>query len=223
MEVLHQFTDIILYMDTHLNQWMNLFGPWIYVILFFVIFCETGLVVTPFLPGDSLLFALGALAASQGSTLRLSLLAVVLILASVVGDSVNYTMGHYLGPRVFKKKDSWWFRKENLLRTQAFYDRHGGKTIVLARFMPIIRTFAPFVAGIGRMRYRRFMSFNIFGGAGWVLSFLLAGYFFGNLPMVKHNFHMVILVIIFLSCLPGLIHYLKSQKSLRRARDLSSS
>lgn len=210
--MIHQAIDLILHMDVHLNHLTQFFGPWIYVILFLVIFCETGLVVTPFLPGDSLLFALGALAAIENAFLHFPTLLIVLMIAGILGDSVNYSIGRKIGPKVFRKEKSWWFRKDHLLKTEAFYEKHGGKTIILARFMPIIRTFAPFVAGIGQMRYDRFVFFNIAGAISWVALFLSAGYYFGNIPSVKQNFHYVIFGIIIVSCLPGLVHYLQSRK-----------
>lgn len=186
-------------------------GPWLYVILFLIIFCETGLVVTPFLPGDSLLFAVGALAAVANSVLNLPLVAMLLIVAAVGGDSVNYAIGFRIGPKVFLRPNSRLLNQRHLLKTQHFYERHGGKTIFLARFIPIIRTFAPFVAGVGTMDYRRFAVFNVTGGMTWVLSFLLAGYFFGNIPAVKRDFHYVIVAIVLLSVLPPIIEYLRSR------------
>src|SRR5207249_6405515 len=186
--------------------------PWLYLILFAVIFCETGLVVTPFLPGDSLLFAAGAVAAMDGSPVSLALLAVLLVAAAVTGDAVNYWAGYLIGPKVFSAEDSWLLNKRHLLRAQEFYERHGGKTIVLARFIPIVRTFAPFVAGVGRMQYRRFWVFNFAGGLAWVLLFLLGGYFFGNLEWVERQFHIVIFAIIFLSVLPIVIEWWNSRR-----------
>src|SRR5262245_43432814 len=187
MDLLNSALDIFLHLDQHLNVWAGTLGPWLYVILFAVLFCETGLVVTPFLPGDSLLFAVGALAAIDGSRLSLPLLAVLLVVAAVAGDAVNYWAGYLIGPKGFRAGDSWLLNKRHLLRAQEFYDRHGGMTIVLARFIPIVRTFAPFVAGVGKMQYRRFWVFNFTGGAAWVLLFLLGGYYFGNLEWVKRQ------------------------------------
>src|SRR5262249_26144850 len=161
--------DVVLHLDAHLNEWVGVLGPWLYLVLFAIIFCETGLVVTPFLPGDSLLFAVGATAALPGSPLSLPLLIVLLIVAAVLGDAVDYYLGYRIGPRVFSSEKSWLFNKKHLLRTQQFYEKYGGKTIVLARFIPIIRTFAPFVAGVGKMEYRRFFVYNVAGGAAWVL------------------------------------------------------
>ncbi len=218
--MIHQAINLILHMDVHLNALTQFFGPWIYVILFLIIFCETGLMVTPFLPGDSLLFALGALAATENAFLHFSTLLILLIAAGILGDSVNYSIGRMIGPRIFRKEASWWFRKDHLLKTEAFYEKHGGKTIIIARFMPIIRTFAPFVAGIGQMRYGRFILFNITGAIAWVALFLSAGYYFGNIPSVKQNFHYVIFGIILVSCLPALKSLLPLREKVRmRGRD----
>ena len=218
MGFLSNVVDLFLHLDQHLNTLAGNMGPWLYLILFAVVFCETGLVVTPFLPGDSLLFAVGALAATPGSALSLPLLAVLLVIAAVAGDAVNYWIGYLLGPRVFQRENSWLLNKQHLLRAQSFYDRHGGKTIVLARFIPIVRTFAPFVAGIGRMQYRRFWLFNAAGGLAWVLLFLLGGYQFGTRPFVQRNFHFVIVAIIVISVLPIGIEWLHA----RRKRPQSS-
>ncbi|MCC6352931.1 MAG: DedA family protein [Verrucomicrobiae bacterium] len=213
--MLTTFLDIIIHLDKHLAQITSDYGAWTYLIVFLVIFCETGLVVTPFLPGDSLLFAIGAIAAL--GSLDLGLLAVLLIIAAVVGDSVNYQIGKALGPRVMNRPDSRWLRKEHLERTHAFFEKYGGKTIIIARFVPIVRTFAPFVAGVGAMTYRRFLLFNVIGGVVWVLGFLLAGYFFGNMPVVKKNFTLVILAIIAISLLPGVIEYWRARRAKRAA------
>jgi membrane-associated protein len=191
MELIAQFVDIFLHLDVHLVQWSQILGPWLYVLLFVVVFCETGLVVTPILPGDSLLFAVGALAAAPGSPLRVDLVALVLIAAAVLGDAVNYAIGARVGPRVFNSDRSRLFNRRHLLHTQRFYERYGGKTIIFARFMPIVRTFAPFVAGIGRMRYRRFALFNVTGAVAWVLLFVLAGLWFGSIDFVRRNFQLV--------------------------------
>ena len=204
--------DIFLHLDKHLNEWATALGGGLYGILFLIVFCETGLVVTPFLPGDSLLFAVGALCAIDGSPVSLSLVIALLFAAAVLGDALNYAIGRRLGPAAFRSERSWLFNKKHLFRTQAFYERHGGKTIILARFMPVVRTFAPFVAGIGEMRYRRFFSFNVVGAAAWVASFSLLGFFFGNVPAVKRNFTAVIFAIIVISVLPGLIEYLRSRR-----------
>jgi membrane-associated protein len=188
----------------YLTEWM---GPWFYLLLFAVIFCETGLVVTPILPGDSLLFAVGALAAGA-SSLSMSLLFGLLVAAAVIGDAVNYAIGYRLGPKVFKYERSWFFNKKHLLRAQTFYEKYGGKTIILARFVPIVRTFAPFVAGIGAMRYPRFFLYNCVGAAAWVAICLWSGYLFGGLPWVTEHFELVVLAIVFISVLPMLVEFL---------------
>lgn len=204
-----QFIDIILHLDQHLLQWIALFGPWFYVLMFLIIFCETGLVVTPFLPGDSLLFALGALAALDDG-LDLWFLLISLTIAGIIGDTLNYHIGKYLGAKVFEG-ESRFFKKKYLDQTRAFYDSWGSFTIVAARFAPIARTFAPFVAGISSMNYKKFITYNIMGAVAWVFTFILAGYFFGNLPVVKRNFHIVIFGVIGVSMLPMLVPWLKSR------------
>lgn len=204
-----QLIDILLHLDQHLVTWINLFGPWIYVLMFLIIFCETGLVVTPFLPGDSLLFALGALAALSDG-LDVWVLLISLTIAGIIGDTVNYHIGKYLGPKVFTEK-SRFFKTSYLVQTEAFYNHWGPFTIVAARFAPIVRTFAPFVAGIGSMNYKKFLFYNVFGAIAWVFTFILAGYFFGNLPVVKRNFHIVIFGVIFVSILPMLVPWVKSK------------
>jgi membrane-associated protein len=217
MEILVQLIDMILHLDQHLNTWISYFGPWIYVVLFLIIFCETGLVVMPFLPGDSLLFALGALTTVENPVLSLPTLLVLLLIAAVLGDAVNYTIGKAVGPKVFKSESSRWWNREHLIRTQKFYEKHGGKTIILARFMPIVRTFAPFVAGIGKMSYPKFALFNVVGAIFWIFSFLFAGHWFGNLPAVKSNFHIVIFAIIMISFMPVLIEFFKTRLHAKRA------
>ena len=202
--------DFILHIDTHLDAIIAAYGTWTYLVLFLIIFCETGLVVTPFLPGDSLLFAAGAFAA-RGS-LNPVVLFFLLSLAAVAGDTVNYWIGRAIGPRVFNRP-SRFINPKYLERTHRFYEKHGGKAIVFARFMPIIRTFAPFVAGIGTMEYKRFVFFNVAGGIAWIALFVFGGYYFGNLPAVEENFTFVIMAIIFLSVLPGVIEYLRSRRS----------
>lgn len=204
-----EFIDIILHLDQHLLSWIAFFGPWFYVIMFLIIFCETGLIVTPFLPGDSLLFALGALAAMENG-LNVWLLLGLLTVAGILGDTVNYHVGKYLGPKVFER-DSRIFKKKYLDDTHAFYEKWGAFTVVAARFAPIVRTFAPFVAGIGAMEYRKFIAYNIGGAIAWVFIFILAGYFFGNLPVVKRNFHIVIFGVIFVSLLPMIVPWVKSK------------
>lgn len=204
-----QFIDIMLHLDQHLVSWLAIFGPWIYVLMFLVIFCETGLVVTPFLPGDSLLFALGALSALPDG-LDVWTLLISLTIAGILGDTVNYHIGKYLGPKVFKE-NSRFFKTEYLTQTQDFYNRWGAFTIVAARFAPIVRTFAPFVAGIGAMNYKKFIAYNVFGAIAWVFTFILAGHFFGNIPVIKRNFTIVIFGVIFVSILPMLIPWAKSR------------
>lgn len=210
MNILQQFIDIILHLDIHLASLAVEYGVWMYGILFLVIFCETGLVVTPFLPGDSLLFAAGSLCAIT----ELSVLIVVplLILAAVLGDSTNYWIGRVFGLKLFQNKDSKIFKKKYVEQTELFYKKHGSKTVILARFMPIIRTFAPFVAGIGSMNYRKFLSFSVIGSILWIGSFSFGGYFFGNIPFFKKNFTLVIVAIMIISLLPGIIQYLKHRR-----------
>ncbi|HVH06170.1 MAG TPA: DedA family protein [Myxococcota bacterium] len=213
MDALLHLIDVFLHLDVHLAEWAAALGPWLYVVLFLIVFCETGLVVTPFLPGDSLLFAAGALCAIEGSPLSVYALAVLLVTAAVAGDAVNYSVGRYLGPAVFTSDTSRFLNKKHLLRTQEFYERHGGKTILLARFVPIVRTFAPFVAGIGQMRYAYFATYNVTGALAWVLSFLFAGYWFGQLPAIKRNFHLVIVAIIVISILPMVFEYVRARRA----------
>ncbi len=203
--------DLFLHIDKNLAAVINQFGLWSYVLLFFVIFMETGLVVTPFLPGDSLLFAAGALTASMG-VFDIKLLWILMVLAAFLGDTVNYWIGHFIGPKAFQSKSKL-LKKEYLDKAQAFYDKHGGIAIVLARFVPIVRTFAPFVAGVGKMHYTRFLSFNAVGGLLWVSIMLFTGYFFGNIPFIKANFHYVVVVIILISVVPIAIEWLKSKRS----------
>lgn len=207
MEWITSLIDLFLHLDQYLNIIIRDYGLWTYLILFIIIFCETGLVVTPILPGDSLLFAAGAFAA--GGALDPLWLFLLLGTAAVAGDTVNYWIGNWVGPKIFHQKEMRFFKKEYLIRTHEFYERHGGKTIIIARFIPIIRTFAPFVAGIGEMTYFRFISYNVIGGIVWIALFVFGGYYFGNLPMVKKNFTLVILAIIFISVLPGIIEFLR--------------
>ena len=210
MELITTILEWVLHLDTHLAQIIQQFGGWTYGILFFVIFMETGFVVTPFLPGDSLLFAAGALAASTGA-FDMVFLFVLMFIAAFAGDSVNYWIGHIVGPKAFTGTSKL-FKKEYLERTQAFYEKHGGKTILLARFIPIIRTFAPFVAGIGKMRYGYFITYNIVGGFLWTGLFLFGGYFFGNLPFVSDNFSFVVIAIILISLIPAVVEVLRNRK-----------
>ncbi|HZN64620.1 MAG TPA: DedA family protein [Tepidisphaeraceae bacterium] len=202
MDFLKKTIDVFLHLDRYLNTWAGDLGGWLYALLFAVIFCETGLVVTPFLPGDSLLFAVGALAADPASPINVGLVGILMTVAAILGDAVNYAIGKRMGPKVFRSETSRLLNKDHLLKAQRFYEKYGGKTIILARFVPIIRTFAPFVAGVGRMGYGRFALYNVVGGIVWVWSFLLAGYWFGNRPWVKDQFHYVILAIIAISLLP---------------------
>jgi membrane-associated protein len=212
MDAVAQLLDVFLHLDAHLAEWAGVLGPWLYLLLFLIVFCETGLVVTPFLPGDSLLFAAGALCALEGSPLHLPTLAVLLVTAAVTGDALNYWIGSYVGPAVFTSDNSRFLNRQHLVRTQQFYARHGGKTIFLARFVPIVRTFAPFVAGIGRMPYGYFAGWNITGALAWVIAFLLGGYWFGQIPTVKRNFHIVIVAIIAISVLPIAVEYLRARR-----------
>jgi membrane-associated protein len=209
MDLLTRLIDLFLHLDKHLNDAVAEYGLWTYLFLFLIVFCETGLVVTPLLPGDSLLFAAGALAAIAGSSLNIGLLFLLLAAAAVFGDTANYWIGSYIGPKVFRKEKVRFLNREYLDRTHKFYERYGGKTIIIARFIPIIRTFAPFVAGIGSMTYWRFLVYNVAGGVAWVSICLFAGYWFGNIPIVKRNFSIVIIAIVFISLLPGLIEYLR--------------
>ena len=212
MELLHRASDIFLHLDQHLNDWAGVLGPSLYLVVFAVVFCETGLVVTPFLPGDSLLFAVGTLCSIEGSPISLPLMGGALFLAAVLGDACNYAIGNYLGPVVFTSDRSRLLNRRHLLRTQAFYERHGGKTIFLARFVPIVRTFAPFVAGIGRMRYAQFALWNVSGASVWVVGLMLAGYQFGQIPLVKRHFETVILAIVALSLLPLFVEYVRARR-----------
>jgi membrane-associated protein len=208
-------------LDEMLAQWAA--APWFYGLLFVVIFCETGLVVTPFLPGDSLLFAVGALAAAQGSALSMPGLLVLLIAAAVIGDAVNYGIGYRLGPKVFKYEKSRLFNKKHLLRAQEFYEKYGNKTIILARFVPIVRTFAPFVAGIGKMEYRRFLVYNVVGAVAWVAVCLFSGFFFGQIPWVHDNFEAVAVAIVIISVLPMAVEYvLARRRQVAAAKELSA-
>ncbi|MFN3234523.1 MAG: DedA family protein [Gammaproteobacteria bacterium] len=203
--------NFILHIDAHLVHIINTYGSWAYVILFAIIFCETGLVVTPFLPGDTLLFAAGALAA--GTSINVVFLGGILILAALCGDNVNYWLGRTIGPKVFQRHDSRIFKKSYLEKTHAFYNRYGGKTVVIARFLPIVRTFAPFVAGIGRMAYGRYIIFCLLGAVLWVGGILTLSYTFGNLPVIKHNFVIVVFTIIFLSILPAAIEVFRAKRA----------
>ena len=213
MEWLHQFVDLFLHLDKHLNAVIQDYGVWTYAILFLIIFCETGLVVTPILPGDSLLFAAGALAVSEGSPLKVGWLLGLLTVAAILGDTVNYWIGHLFGEKLAAKYPRI-LKPEYLQRTHAFYEKYGGETIILCRFVPIVRTFAPFVAGVGSMTYGKFLAYNVIGGVVWVAIFILGGVWFGGLPWVKANFAIVELAIIFLSVMPMVIEYLRHRREV---------
>jgi membrane-associated protein len=209
VDLLSTFVDVVMHLDTHLQWLVSNYGHWVYLILFLIIFCETGLVVTPFLPGDSLLFVAGAVAAGGGMDVHA--LFAVLVAASFSGDNTNYWIGRFLGPRVFRGGRSKLLDPAHLKRTQGFYERHGGKTIIIARFLPIVRTFAPFVAGIGRMRYGGFVMYSFAGSVLWIGSLTYAGYFFGNIPFIKKNLSLVIVAIVLLSIMPGIVEFLRKR------------
>lgn len=209
MELLTQIIDILLHLDRYLAQFVTDHGIWVYLLLFLIVFAETGLVVTPFLPGDSLLFVAGTLAAAGG--MDVGWLCATLSVAAILGDTVNYWVGKWFGARLFRD-DARWLKREYLDRTHQFYERHGGKTIILARFVPIVRTFAPFVAGMGRMTYLKFFAYNVIGGLIWVFSLVLAGFYFGNLPWVKANLTLVIIGIVIASIMPGIVEYLRHRR-----------
>jgi len=202
--------DFVLHLDKHLSYVLESYGVWCYLLFFAVIFAETGLVVTPFLPGDSLLFALGTLAALD--SINVLWLFVILSAAAVGGDSANYAIGKYFGAMILKREGAWFLKKEHIDRTHRFYEKYGAKTIVLARFVPIVRTFAPFIAGLGKMSYYRFFAYNVVGGVMWIAVFVFGGYFFGNIPIIKRNFTFVIFAIIIISILPAVIEFLKERK-----------
>ncbi len=206
----------LLALDQTVAQIAAEYGPWVYAFLFAIIFAETGLVVFPFLPGDSILFIAGTVVAA--STLNIHVLVAVLVVAAILGDSVNYGIGHYIGPKVFDKPDSRWFRQEHLRRTQAFYDRYGGVTIIIGRFVPIIRTFAPFLAGVAGMPYRRFLSYNVVGGIAWIASLVYAGYLFGNIPWVKSNLSFIVIGIVVVSLIPAVMTFFHDRKTRTSAK-----
>jgi membrane-associated protein len=210
--LVHAF-DVLLHLDKYLGGVIQAYGAWTYLILFLIIFCETGLVITPLLPGDSLLFAIGVFCGL--GDLDIYKILALLSVAAVLGDTVNYAIGNYIGPKVFHYENSRIFKKEYLQKTHAFYEKYGGKTIIIARFVPIVRTFAPFVAGVGSMTYGKFLAYNVIGGLLWVFSLTLAGYFFGSIPIIKDNFTAVILAIIFISILPGVIEYIRHKRAAR--------
>lgn len=219
MTLLNQIIDLFLHLDTHLGALIDSYGVLVYVILFLIIFLETGVVITPFLPGDSLLFAAGTFAAI--GSLNAYILFILLAAAAILGDTLNYHIGKYAGPRVFHKK-SRWFRKEYLDYTEEFYEKYGSKTIILARFVPIVRTFAPFIAGIGRMHYQRFLLFNVIGAIAWVGMFVFGGYIFGTIHIVQENFSFVVVAIIFLSLVPAAVELMKHYKKRKAAKKVSA-
>ncbi|AXU94317.1 DedA family protein [Erwinia persicina] len=218
MELIRFVVDFILHIDVHLAELVAQYGIWVYAILFLILFCETGLVVTPFLPGDSLLFVAGALAALPGNDLNVHTMVALMVVAAILGDAVNYTIGRLFGDKLFSNPDSKIFRRSYLDKTHAFYARHGGKTIILARFVPIVRTFAPFVAGMGKMSYRHFAFYNVTGGVLWVLLFTYAGYLFGNFPVVQENLKLLIVAIILLSVMPGVIEVVRHRRAARQQK-----
>ena len=215
MEYISHFIDLFLHLDKHLGELVKEYGTWTYLVLFVIVFCETGLVVTPILPGDSLLFAAGAIAAL--GSLNPHLLVVLLTIAAVLGDAVNYQIGRYVGPAVFKKEDSRFFKRAHLEKTHAFYERYGGKTIIIARFVPIVRTFAPFIAGVGQMSYRQFALYNVVGAIAWVVIGVYAGYLFGGLQIVKENFSLIIIAIVFISLLPAVFEFWRAKRQKKAA------
>jgi membrane-associated protein len=215
MEYISHFIDLFLHLDKHLGELVKEYGTWTYLVLFVIVFCETGLVVTPILPGDSLLFAAGAIAAL--GSLNPHLLVVLLTIAAVLGDAVNYQIGRYIGPAVFKKEDSRFFKRAHLEKTHAFYERYGGKTIIIARFVPIVRTFAPFIAGVGQMSYRQFALYNVVGAIAWVVIGVYAGYWFGGREIVQKNFSLIIIAIVLISLLPAAFEYWRAKRRKKTA------
>ncbi|MBV8042902.1 DedA family protein [Pluralibacter sp.] len=213
MDLIRFLIDFILHIDVHLAELVANYGVWVYAILFLILFCETGLVVTPFLPGDSLLFVAGALSALPTNDLNVHLMVALMVVAAIIGDAVNYTIGRVFGEKLFSNPNSKIFRRSYLDKTHAFYEKHGGKTIILARFVPIVRTFAPFVAGMGHMSYRHFAAYNVVGALLWVLLFTYAGYLFGDLPIVQENLKLLIVAIIVLSILPGVIEIIRHKRA----------
>ncbi len=230
MELLTQFADLIkflidfiLHIDVHLAELVAQYGTWVYAILFLIIFCETGLVVTPFLPGDSLLFVAGALSALDTNDINVHLMVLLLLFAAILGDAVNYSIGRIFGEKLFSNPNSRIFKREYLDKTHAFYEKHGGKAIILARFVPIVRTFAPFVAGMGKMSYRHFAFYNVTGAIAWVLLFTYAGYFFGDLDIVQKNLKLLIVAIIVISILPGVIEVIRHRRASAKAKKESDN
>jgi membrane-associated protein len=216
MPLISRIIDFVLHLDKHLSSLIQTYGTWTYLLLFFVIFLETGFVVTPFLPGDSLLFAAGTFAATKA--LNVVWLVVVLSAAAILGDTANYWIGFFVGPKVFSKEKTRFFKKEYLDRTHRFYEKYGAETIIIARFVPIIRTFAPFVAGIGRMSYWKFISYNVIGGIGWVILLVLGGYLFGNIPFIRKHFGFVIIAIIIISTIPAVVEFFRHRREARQSK-----
>lgn len=213
MDILHSLIDFILHIDVHLDYAIVNYHAWTYLLLFIIVFVETGLVIMPFLPGDSLLFAIGAFSA-RGS-FDFWTISLLLLIAAILGDTVNYAVGKFFGTQLFEGRESKFFNRKHLQQAHLFYEKYGAKTIIIARFVPIVRTFAPFVAGVGKMNYKKFMSFNVIGGTMWVFTFIPLGYFFGNLPFIQGNLKLVMLAIIFISVLPGVVEYLREKRKLR--------
>ena len=218
MEYIQYLIDFILHIDLHMKEMVADYGIWVYAILFLILFCETGLVVTPFLPGDSLLFVAGTLAALPSNDLNIHIMVLLMITAAIIGDAVNYTIGHFFGERLFRNPDSKIFRQSHLRKTHAFFETHGGKAIILARFVPIVRTFAPFVAGMSKMSYRHFAMFNVIGAIVWVVLFAYAGYIFGETKIVQENLKLLIVAIIFISILPGIIEVWRHRRAAKKAQ-----
>ncbi len=212
IDLLRGLIDFVLHIDVHLRDIVGNYGLWTYGVLFLIVFAETGFVVTPFLPGDSLLFAAGALCAPAESQLAIHLLALLLFVAAVLGDTVNYWIGYRIGPKVFKREDSFFLRKKHLAEAHGFFEKYGGRAIILARFVPFVRTFVPFVAGVGSMTYSRFIAYNIIGGFVWIYGFTYAGYFFGTRPFVQKNFKLVIVAIIILSLVPIVVEFIRARR-----------
>ncbi|AJJ19034.1 MULTISPECIES: DedA family protein [Yersinia] len=219
MEFIRFVIDFILHIDVHLAELVAQYGIWVYAILFLILFCETGLVVTPFLPGDSLLFVAGALASLPSNDINVHVMVALMVTAAILGDAVNYTIGRVFGEKLFSNPDSKIFRRSYLEKTHQFYEKHGGKAIVLARFVPIIRTFAPFVAGMGKMSYRHFAAYNVIGALVWVLLFTYAGYLFGNVPIVQNNLKLLIVAIIVVSILPGVFEVWRHRRAQSRQKN----
>jgi membrane-associated protein len=219
MEFIYFVIDFILHIDVHLAELVAQYGVWIYGILFLIIFCETGLVVTPFLPGDSLLFVAGALASLPSNDINVHIMVALMVTAAILGDAINYTLGRVFGEKLFSNPDSKIFRRSYLDKTHQFYEKHGGKAIILARFVPIIRTFAPFVAGMGKMSYRYFAAYNVIGALIWVLLFTYGGYLFGNVPVVQNNLKLLIVAIILVSILPGVFEVLRHRRAISRQKN----